>query len=81
MKKKRRFWPPVQEVEITGMAAEGRCVARHDGQVIFVIGAAPGDVVDLRITREHKNYLEAEVTFIHRASEDRTTPFCQHFGV
>ena len=81
MKKKRRFWPPLQEVAITGMAAEGRCVARHEGQVIFVLGAAPGDVVDLRITREHKNYLEAEVTFVHQPSADRTTPFCQHFGV
>lgn len=63
------------------MAAEGRCVARHEGQVIFVTGVAPGDVADLRITRQHKNYLEAEATFIHEASPDRTTPFCQHFGV
>lgn len=63
------------------MAAEGRCVARHDGQVIFVTGAAPGDVADLRITREHKNYLEAEATFLHQPSPDRATPFCRHFGV
>jgi 23S rRNA (uracil1939-C5)-methyltransferase len=79
--KKRRFWPPVLQVPISGMAAEGRCVARHEGQVIFVTGVAPGDVADLRITRQHKNYLEAEATFIHTPSPDRTTPFCQHFGV
>lgn len=63
------------------MATEGRCVARYEGQVVFVTGVAPGDVVDLRITREHKNFLEAEPTRFHHYSPERVTPFCQHFGV
>ncbi len=81
MKKKRVFWPPILNVDITAMAAEGRCVARHEGQVIFVSGVAPGDRVDLRITKAQKNYLEAVPTAFHQFSEERVEPFCQHFGV
>lgn len=62
------------------MAAEGQCVARHDGQVLFVRGVAPGDVADLRVVRTHRNYLEAVPTHFHSYSADRTEPFCQHFG-
>ncbi len=62
------------------MVAEGKCLARHDNMVIFVGGVAPGDVVDLRVTRKKKSYMEAEPVHFHALSELRVQPFCEHFG-
>nr|WP_139237240.1 23S rRNA (uracil(1939)-C(5))-methyltransferase RlmD [Pontibacter akesuensis] len=62
------------------MVAEGKCLARHNNMVIFVAGVAPGDVVDLRITRKKKTFLEAEAVAFHELSELRVQPFCEHFG-
>ncbi|TPE44521.1 23S rRNA (uracil(1939)-C(5))-methyltransferase RlmD [Pontibacter mangrovi] len=62
------------------MVAEGKCLARHDNMVIFVAGVAPGDVVDLRVTRKKKKFYEAEPVHFHELSELRVQPFCEHFG-
>jgi 23S rRNA (uracil1939-C5)-methyltransferase len=63
------------------MAAEGKCLARHDNMVIFVPGVAPGDVVDLKITKMKKNFAEALPVAFHAWSDLRVEPFCEHFGV
>lgn len=62
------------------MVAEGKCLARHNNMVVFVAGVAPGDVVDLRIIRKKKSFLEAEAVHFHELSELRVQPFCEHFG-
>lgn len=67
-------------IQIEGIAAEGKCVARHEGKVLFVTGVAPGDVADLRITRKKKSFMEAVPVKFHTYSPLRTDPFCQHFG-
>ena len=38
-------------LHIESLDHEGRGVARHDGKVIFVSGALPGEVVEVEITR------------------------------
>jgi 23S rRNA (uracil1939-C5)-methyltransferase len=63
------------------MAAEGKCLARHENMVIFVKDVAPGDVVDLKITKKKKSFAEAIPVQFHAYSELRTAPFCEHFGV
>ena len=70
----------LKDIRIEGIAAEGKCVARHEGQVIFAAGVAPGDLVDLRITRKKKSFLEAVPLEIKEMSSLRETPFCDHFG-
>ncbi|MEO7445881.1 MAG: 23S rRNA (uracil(1939)-C(5))-methyltransferase RlmD, partial [Ferruginibacter sp.] len=67
-------------IEVTGYAAEGKALARHEGKVIFIKGAVPGDVVNLRLTKSKKDWAEAIVTGFLSFSPDRTTPFCKHFG-
>ncbi len=67
-------------IQIEGIAAEGKCVARHEGKVLFVRDVAPGDVADLRIVRKKKSYLEAVPVHFHSYSSLRTEPFCSHFG-
>ena len=74
--------PPeaLQNVEIQDMVAEGKCLVRIHNLVVFVNQVAPGDVVDLRISKAHKRFMEAVPTVFHTYSEQRATPFCQHFG-
>ena len=70
----------LERVPITGAGANGKALARVDGMVVFVSGAIPGDVVDLRVTRRKKSYMEAVAQRLVEPSPDRVDPFCKHFG-
>lgn len=70
----------LENVTIEAVAAEGKSIARHDGQVIFVEGVVPGDVVDLQVFRKKKSFLEARAISFKSLSEKRLEPFCSHFG-
>ena len=49
-------------VTVDTMAAEGKCVARLNGQVLFITGGAPGDIVDVELTKIKSAFLEGRVT-------------------
>lgn len=66
---------------IERIAAEGKCVAHHEGKVVFVSQVAPGDVVDVRITKAKSSFMEGDVVHIQQYSLDREEPVCSHFGV
>ena len=51
----------LEQVEITGVAAEGKALARVNDLVVFVPFAAPGDIVDLQLIRKKHNYAEARI--------------------
>ncbi|ELR68706.1 RNA methyltransferase, TrmA family [Fulvivirga imtechensis AK7] len=70
----------LKDIQIEGIAAEGKCIARYEGQVIFVTGVAPGDIADIKVIRKKKSFLEAIPVAIHRLSSQRQEPFCSHFG-
>ena len=70
-----------EKVSIETVAAEGKCIARIDGQAVFVGGVAPEDVVDLQIIRKKKSYLEGKAIKFHEYSKQRVDPFCSHFGL
>ena len=71
----------IEKVQIEDIADDGRSVAKHNGLVIFIDKAMPGDVVDVLITRKHSSYLEGKVTFRHESSKHRIDHFCKHFGI
>jgi 23S rRNA (uracil1939-C5)-methyltransferase len=71
----------IEQLPILDMAAEGKCVARHEGKVIFVTNVAPGDIVDVKIIGRDKKFLEVIPVNFHTYSELRTDPFCSHFGI
>ncbi|MES2848758.1 MAG: 23S rRNA (uracil(1939)-C(5))-methyltransferase RlmD [Bacteroidota bacterium] len=76
--KRKKF--TLENVLVTGYAAEGKSLAKVDGKVIFIEGAVPGDVVDVFVSTNKKDWGEGRVTKIHEYSAERTEPFCQHFG-
>lgn len=71
----------LENVYIETMAAEGKCVAKMDGLVVFLKGGAPGDTVEATVTKIKKKFLEARVTKVNKESALRAKPFCDHFGI
>ena len=58
---------------------EGRGVIRQ-GKVIFVENALPNELVEIKILKEKKNYIEAESIKIENLSKDRCNPNCKYFN-
>ncbi|TXE05595.1 23S rRNA (uracil(1939)-C(5))-methyltransferase RlmD [Algoriphagus aquimarinus] len=65
---------------IERIASEGKCLGHHEEKVVFVTGVAPGDVVDVRITKGKSSFMEGEPVNFHEYSKERIDPFCSHFG-
>ena len=62
------------------MANGGRAVAHHEGQVVFVDGAYPGESVLVEFTGGGKRHLLARTTSVEEPSPVRVDPPCIHFG-
>jgi 23S rRNA (uracil1939-C5)-methyltransferase len=71
----------IENLAITDYAAQGKAIARNEGKVIFTEGTVPGDVVDVLLTKNKKDWADAIVLKLVTPSPDRVTPFCQHFGI
>ena len=76
------MWKEVSlnDLLVESYANEGKSIAHHEGKVVFVKGSMPGEVVNVSITKNKKDWMEAEVTAVLQSSVDRQIPFCQHFG-
>ncbi|SFL42628.1 23S rRNA (uracil1939-C5)-methyltransferase [Porphyromonadaceae bacterium KH3CP3RA] len=81
MAKKRKQLPLLENILITDVAAEGKAIAKVDGRAVFIPFAVPGDVVDIQLTRKKNSFAEGRVIRFEKYSENRTEPFCIHFGV
>lgn len=70
-------------LDVTSMAHGGEAVARHDGQVVFVRGALPGETVVAEITSApaHGRFLRARTVDVVTPSPDRVSPPCEYSGV
>jgi 23S rRNA (uracil1939-C5)-methyltransferase len=80
-KKNKKPLPVLEKVLISGVAAEGKAIARRDDLVIFIPFAVPGDVADVQLTRKKNSYAEGKAVYFHEYSTLRTEAFCEHYGV
>lgn len=80
MSRKRKELPVLEDVRITGVAAEGNALARVNDMVVFIAYGAPGDVADVRLTRKRSSYAEGRIERMVTPSPDRVAPRCEHFG-
>ena len=72
----------LENVPVTAYAAEGKALARVDGKVVFIEGGVvPGDVVDVKLGKNKKDWAEGKAIKIRSLSPQRVAPFCQHFGL
>ena len=67
-------------LEVEDLTNLGQGVARHEGWVVFVPYALPGEQVRARVWRNKKSYSEADLLEILRPSADRRDPVCPLFG-
>ena len=81
MARNKKQLPLLEKVTITDVAAEGKAIARVNEKVVFVPFVAPGDVVDIQLTRKKNSYAEGKAVYFHEYSPERAVPFCEHFGV
>jgi len=70
------------EVDVTTIAHRGHCIARHEGQVLFVRHALPGERVLARVTETGagERFVRADAVAVLSASPDRVTPPCPWSG-
>lgn len=70
------------EVDVTAFAHGGHGVARHEGQVLFVRHALPGERVRARVTSAGagERFLRADAVEVLTASSDRVEPPCPWAG-
>jgi tRNA/tmRNA/rRNA uracil-C5-methylase (TrmA/RlmC/RlmD family) len=66
------------ELKVEQAVAGGRCLARHDGKVVLVAGALPGERVRVRLTREDKRFAEGEAVEILEPHPSRREAPCPH---
>ena len=72
----------LENLVIESVAAEGKAIAHTpEGQVVFVGFAVPGDVVNVRLVRKKKAWMEGTIIKLVKPSEQRLEPFCDHFSV
>ncbi len=69
-----------ESVEVIDASSEGEGVVKIDGQVIFVSGGVPGDIIDIRVVSGKRNYKRGYIEKIVTPSKDRIEPKCKHFG-
>ncbi|ETB43655.1 23S rRNA methyltransferase, partial [Mycobacterium avium subsp. hominissuis 10-5606] len=66
----------------TGSPANGgSCVAHHEGRVVFVRYALPGERVRVRVTADRGSYWHAEVLDVIEAADGRIESLCPIAGV
>ena len=71
----------LENVAVTDYAAEGKSLAKVNGKVIFIQGVVPGDVLDIQLLKNKKDWAEGRPIRFVNYSPERETPFCSHFGV
>ena len=91
---KKKNLPLLEHIEITGVAAEGKAIAKvpsdkgpsdkgpsEKGMVVFVPNCVPGDIVDLQVTKKKHSFMEARVLRVVQPSPVRCEARCKHFSV
>lgn len=68
-------------VEVEKLSNLGFGIAKHEGLVIFIENACPGDKLKIKITKLTKSYANAQVVEIIEKSSHRIEPFCAMHNV
>jgi 23S rRNA (uracil1939-C5)-methyltransferase len=72
--------PQTLDLELTAMAHGGSALGRHEGRVIFVPYAIPGEEVRVELVEVHQRWARARLLEILRPSPHRVQPPCPYFG-
>jgi len=68
-------------LDVASLDLEANGVAHHEGKVVFVRGALPGERVRATLVRRKPRFDVAQTVEVLRESHSRVAPRCPHFGV
>jgi 23S rRNA (uracil1939-C5)-methyltransferase len=71
----------VLTLELAGMAPTGEAIGRHAGMVVFVPFGLPGELVDVQLVTQKRNFARGEILRRHNDAPARVAPRCPYFGV
>ena len=71
----------MQTIEINKLDHQGRGIGKIDNKVIFVPYTLPGDLVEVEITKEKKNFLEGKVNKFINKSDEHIENKCLYYGI
>ena len=70
----------LENIELTGAGSLGKSISKKEGEkIIFTKNGVPGDIVDIRVRKKRKSFIEGDIIKIHKYSSKRTEPKCSHF--
>ncbi|MCF6238026.1 MAG: TRAM domain-containing protein, partial [Candidatus Marinimicrobia bacterium] len=70
----------IQGLNISSLVHGGRGIGRHEGKAVFVPLTVPGDLVDCRVVKSKRRFVEAELCEVVEPSPLRREPPCPFFG-
>lgn len=70
----------LENLEVIDISTEGKAIAKHEGLVVFIDGAVPGDLVDVMVRRKKNSFAEGSVHRVISYSAQRVDSKCEHFG-
>ena len=68
------------DLKIEDIAFGGKGVARENGKAVFIPFTIEGELVSAKITREKKQFAEAEIVDLREKSPHRVEASCPYFG-
>ena len=81
MPRKNKAQEIIENVAVIDVADDGRAIGKVSDLVVFISHAVPGDIVDVRVTRKRKKYVESVPVRFSTYSEWRAEPVCNSFSV
>lgn len=88
MGRKRKEQPLLEGIEISGVAAEGKAIAKvkwrpedENQIVVFIPYGAPGDIANVKIDRKKHSFAEGHIERLVSPSPMRVNPECGNFGI
>src|SRR5438477_13083138 len=70
----------IVDLKIEDVAFGGKGVARENGKAVFIPFTIEGELVSAQITREKKQFAEAEIVDLRERSPHRVEPPCPYFS-
>ena len=71
---------PVYTGRVEKLIFGGAGLVRREGKTVMLPWVAPGEQVEFKIAKDHKQWAEGELISVSEASPERAEPFCDVYG-
>ena len=81
MSMRNKIHEVLENVAVIDIADDGRALGKAHDLVVFISHAIPGDLVDVRVVKKRKKYVETVPVRFNHFSQWRVEPFCSNFDL